>query len=63
MEVGADAVLVNTAIAKSYQPKIMAEAFKAGVIAGRLGFLSGRMEKTLYANPSSPTEGKINYSG
>lgn len=62
MEVGADAVLVNTAIAHSSDPKMMATAFKAGVTAGRLGFLSGRIQKTPYSNPSSPTEGQVTYS-
>lgn len=55
MEWGASAVLLNTAIAKSKQPTIMAEAMKLSVIAGRQTFLAGRMNKSIHANPSSPT--------
>ena len=54
MELGADGVLLNTAVAQSNNPEKMALAMKLGVEAGRLGFLAGRMEKKLYANPSSP---------
>ncbi len=59
MEVGADAVLINTAIALAKDPKKMASAMKYGVIAGRLAYLSGRMQKKAYANASSPLEGII----
>ena len=56
MEIGADGVLLNTAIAQSKNPSQMALAIKLGVQAGRLGYLAGRMEKKYYANPSSPLE-------
>jgi thiazole synthase len=54
MEIGADAILLNTAVAQSKNPAKMAAAMKLGVKAGRLGYLAGRMEKKYYANPSSP---------
>ena len=54
MELGADGVLLNTAVAQSIHPAIMSSAFKQGVIAGRLGYLAGRMERRDYANASSP---------
>ena len=54
MELGADAVLLNTAVAQAKNPSQMAKAMKLGVEAGRLGYLAGRMEKKYYANPSSP---------
>ncbi len=59
MELGCDGVLVNTAIAKAKKPFEMAKAFKNAVIAGRQSFLSGRIEKSLMGNPSSPIEGII----
>ena len=59
MELGCDAVLVNTAIAKAKNPFKMAIAMKHGVVAGRESYLSGRINKTLYANPSSSFEGLI----
>ena len=59
MELGCDGVLVNTAIAKAKKPFIMAQAFKNSVIAGRQSYLSGRIEKKLMGNPSSPTKGII----
>jgi len=54
LELGADAVLLNTAVAQAKDPKRMAKAMKLGVEAGRLGYLAGRMEKKYYANASSP---------
>ncbi len=57
MELGADAVLVNTAIALASDPALMAEAIKGGVDAGRKAFLAGRIPKRAQASPSSPTEG------
>ncbi len=57
MEIGADAVLVNTAIARAKNPALMAEAFRLGVEAGRKAYLAGRIPKKLKAEPSSPTEG------
>ncbi|MAJ23961.1 MAG: thiazole synthase [Rickettsiales bacterium] len=54
MELGCDAVLVNSAIANADDPVNMALAFKNAVIAGRKCFLSGRIEKKLYATATSP---------
>ncbi len=59
MELGCDGVLVNTAIAKAKKPFDMALAFKSAVIAGRLSYLSGRIEQNLMGNPSSPFKGII----
>ena len=59
MELGCDGVLVNTAIAKAKKPFDMALAFKNAVIAGRQSYLSGRIEKTLMGNASSPKKGII----
>ena len=59
MELGADAVLMNTGIASATDPVLMASAMKHAVIAGREAFLSGRMAKKLYASASSPLEGVI----
>jgi thiazole synthase len=59
MEMGCDAVLVNSAIAKAKNPILMAEAFKNTVISGRQAFLAKRMSKILYADPSSPSKGLI----
>ncbi len=59
MELGCDGVLVNTAIAKAKNPFEMALAFKNAVIAGRKSFKSGRIEKTIMGNPSSPLKGII----
>jgi len=59
MELGCDGVLVNTAIAKAKKPFVMAEAFKNAVIAGRQSYLSGRIDKTIMGNPSSPNKGII----
>jgi thiazole synthase len=55
LELGADAVLVNSAIAQAADPALMAEAFKNGVEAGRKAYLAGRMGLREYAAPSSPT--------
>lgn len=57
MELGADAVLVNTAIAKAQDPASMARAMRLGVEAGRLSYRAGRMPVSGYANASSPTTG------
>jgi thiazole synthase len=56
MELGADGVLLNTAVAQSKKPAQMAESMKLAVQAGRLGYLAGRMEKKHYANASSPLD-------
>ena len=55
MELGADGVLLNTAIAQSKTPQQMAEAMDLSVKAGRLAYLAGHMKKKLYASPSSPS--------
>ena len=60
MELGCDAVLMNTAVAKAQDPVLMAGAMKKAVEAGREAFLAGRMPKKLYsAAPSSPVGGMI----
>ena len=59
MELGADGVLMNTGIAAAENPVLMAEAMKHAVIAGRQAYLSGRMQKKLYATASSPLEGVV----
>ena len=59
MEMGCDAVLINSAIAKAKKPILMAESFKNSVISGRQAFLAGRMQKLLYAEASSPLKGLI----
>lgn len=59
MELGVDAVLMNSAIAHANDPIIMASAMKHAVIAGRQAYLAGRMPKKLYASASSPLEGLI----
>ena len=56
MELGADAVLMNTAIAGAKDPIAMAEAMKYGVLAGRLAYKAGRIPRKLYATASSPIE-------
>jgi thiazole synthase len=59
MELGADGVLLNTAVAHATNPPLMAHAFKLAVEAGRAGYLAGRIPKKRYASASSPTEGMI----
>jgi thiazole synthase len=59
MELGADAVLMNTAIAEAEDPAKMATAMKLAIQAGRLAYLAGRMPKRLYASASSPLTGVI----
>jgi len=54
MELGADGILLNTAVAQAKNPEQMALAMKLGVQSGRLGYLAGRMDKKYYATPSSP---------
>jgi thiazole synthase len=56
MEIGADGVLLNTAVAQSKNPSQMAKAMNLGVKAGRLAYLAGRMEKKYYATASSPLD-------
>jgi thiazole synthase len=59
MELGCDAVLLNTAIAGAKDPILMAEAMRLGVDAGRKAFRAGRIPKKLYATASSPIEGLL----
>jgi thiazole synthase len=59
MEYGADAVLMNTAIAGAQDPIAMAEAMKYGVWAGRLAYKAGRIPRKLYATASSPIDGML----
>ena len=59
MEIGCDAVLMNTAIAEAKHPVLMARAMRHAVEAGRLAYLAGRMPKKRYADPSSPLAGLI----
>ncbi|MCW8929949.1 MAG: thiazole synthase [Gammaproteobacteria bacterium] len=57
MEIGCDAVLMNTAIAGAKKPVLMASAMKKAIEAGRESFLAGRMPKKAYASASSPIDG------
>jgi thiazole synthase len=59
MELGADAVLMNTAIAEAQDPAMMATAMKLAIEAGRLAYTAGRMTKRLYASASSPLPGVV----
>lgn len=59
MELGVDGVLLNTGIAHAADPLRMARAMRAGVEAGRLAYLAGRIPRKLYATASSPDEGRI----
>ena len=59
MELGCDGVLMNTAIAGAKDPLAMARAMKLGIEAGRIAYLSGRIEKKLYATASSPITGIV----
>ncbi len=59
MELGAEGVLMNTAIAGAQEPVAMADAMKHAVIAGRLAYLAGRIPRKAYATASSPVEGLV----
>jgi thiazole synthase len=61
MELGADGVLTNTAIAQAKDPIKMAEAMKYAVMAGRMAYKAGRIPKKPYATASSPLEGLIEF--
>lgn len=61
MELGADGVLLNTAIAHAADPVMMAHAMRKSCEAGRQSYLAGRIPKKLYATASSPMEGAISY--
>ena len=56
MELGASGVLLNTAVAQSHKPSLMAQSMKLAVRSGRLAYLAGRMEKKYYATASSPLD-------
>ncbi|MDQ1340713.1 MAG: thiazole synthase, partial [Campylobacterota bacterium] len=60
MELGADGVLTNTAIACAKDPILMAQAMKQAVLAGRMSFLAGRIPMKAYASASSPLGGLMN---
>ncbi len=62
MEMGADAVLVNSAIAQADDPTLMAEAFRQGVEAGFKAYQAGRIARRAYASASSPVEGLVGQS-
>jgi thiazole synthase len=59
MELGADGLLLNTAVAQAKHPVDMARAMRLAVEAGRLAFRAGRIPRKLYATTSSPLEGMI----
>lgn len=59
MELGCQAVLMNSAIAHAQHPVLMAQAMRHAIVAGRLAYLAGRMPKKLYATASSPLEGLV----
>lgn len=59
MELGADAILMNTAVAEAVDATLMATAMKLAVSAGRHAYLAGRMPKRLYASASSPLSGVV----
>jgi thiazole synthase len=59
MELGCDAVLLNSAIANANDPVLMARAMRAAVEAGRMAYRAGRMPRRLGADPSSPLTGLI----
>lgn len=61
MELGADGVLLNTAIAHAKDPVLMAHAMRNACAAGRMSYLAGRIPKKLYASASSPWEGVLSY--
>ena len=59
LEMGADGVLINSAIALADNPILMAQAFSKATEAGRDGYLAGRLQENPLANPSSPLDGVI----
>lgn len=59
MELGVDAILLNTAVARANDPILMAKAMNYGIIAGRQSFLAGRIKKSKYGSASSPEHGLI----
>lgn len=63
LELGADAVLLNTAVSGAHHPVLMARAMRAAVEAGRLAYRAGRIPTRRYARASSPTEGIVRLEG
>ena len=61
MELGADGILANTAIAQAQDPMAMAVAFKYATVAGRMSYKAGRIPKKPYATASSPVDGLIQF--
>lgn len=61
MELGADGILTNTAIAQANDPIMMAQAMKHAVVAGRMSYLAGRIAKRPYATASSPVDGMVQF--
>lgn len=61
MEIGADGVLLNTAVAHAKDPVMMSHAMRHACVAGRQSYLAGRIPRRLYASASSPFEGSIAY--
>jgi thiazole synthase len=59
MELGYDGILLNTAIAEAQHPVGMARAMRLAVQAGRHAYRAGRIPRRLYAQASSPTEGRV----
>jgi len=59
MEIGADACLINTAVALAKDPAMMAAAMRMGIEAGRAAYMAGRIPKMAYATASSPLEGIV----
>jgi thiazole synthase len=59
MEIGADACLINTAVALAKDPAMMAAAMRMGIEAGRAAYMAGRIPKMAYARASSPLEGIV----
>ena len=62
MELGCDAVMVASAVSRAQDPVGMATAMRHAVMAGRLAFTSGRIPRRDYATPSTPTEGRADFS-
>ena len=59
LELGCDAVLLNTAVSGAHDPVLMARAMALGVASGRAAFLAGRIPTRRFGRPSSPVDGRI----
>jgi thiazole synthase len=59
MELGCDAILLNTAVAQAQDPVLMAEAMRLGIEAGRKAYRAGRIPKAYHAQASSPLDGML----